>query len=88
MQRLHIIDGSQAADLPVTAKYEQNVGNGEDVRHIRDGASLQRMFALRLYLETPAIDIQRLVLWAVALLLFGNSNAHGKNLSFHVGAQV
>jgi len=85
MQRLHIIDGCQASDLSVAAKYERNFGNGEDVRHIRDGASFQRIFAIRPHLETPAVGIQRLVLWAVTTLLFGNSDAHGKNISFHVG---
>lgn len=85
MQRLHIIDGCQASDLSVAAKYERNFGNGADVRHIRDGASFKRIFAIRQHLETPVVGIQRLVLWAVTTLLFGNSDAHGKNISFHVG---
>ena len=85
MQRLHIIDGCQASDLSVAAKYERNFGNGKDVNHIRDGASFQRIFGIRPYLETPAVGIQRLVLWTVTTLLFGNSDAHGKNISFHVG---
>lgn len=85
MQRLHAIDGCQASDLSVAAKYERNFGNGADVRHIRDGASFQRIFGIRQHLETPAVGIQRLVLWAVSTLLFGNSDAHGKNISFHVG---
>ena len=85
MQRLHIIDGCQAVDLSVAAKYERNMGNGKDVAHIRDGASFQKIFGVRTYLETPAVGIQRLVLWAVTTLLFGNSDAHGKNISFHVG---
>lgn len=32
MQRLHVIDGCQASDLSVAAKYERNFGNGADVR--------------------------------------------------------
>ena len=85
MQRLHIIDGCQATDLSVGANYERNFGNGKDVAHIRDGASFQKIFAVRAHLETPAVGVQRLVLWAVTTLLFGNSDAHGKNISFHVG---
>lgn len=85
MQRLHVIDGCQAIDLSVAAKYERNMGSGKDVAHIRDGASFQKIFGVRAYLETPAVGIQRLVLWAVTTLLFGNSDAHGKNISFHVG---
>lgn len=85
LQRLHLIDGCQATDLSVTAKYERNMGSGEDVKHIRDGANFQKIFAVRNHLEIPAVGIQRLVLWAVTTLLFGNSDAHGKNISFHVG---
>jgi len=85
MKRLHIIDGCQAADLSVMAKYERNFGNGKDVAHIRDGASFPKIFAIKGYLETPATGVQRLVLWAVTTLLFGNSDAHGKNISFHTG---
>lgn len=85
MQRLHVIDGCQVTDLSVAAKYERNMGSGKDVAHIRDGASFQKIFGVRAYLETPAVGIQRLVLWAVTTLLFGNSDAHGKNISFHVG---
>jgi len=85
MRRLHIIDGCQATDLSVASKYERNLGSGKDVAHIRDGASLAKIFAVRAHLETPAVGVQRLVLWAVTTLLFGNSDAHGKNISFHVG---
>jgi len=88
MQRLHVIDGCQSSDLSVAAKYERNSGYGEDVKHIRNGASFQRVFGIRTHLETPAVGIQRLVLWAVTTLLFGNSDAHGKNISFHVGRAV
>ena len=85
MVRLHIIDGCQASDLSVAAKYERNIGNSEDVAHIRDGASFVKIFNVRPFLEVPAIGVQRLVLWAVTTLLFGNSDAHGKNISFYVG---
>ena len=84
-ERLHVIDGCQAMDLSVASKYERNLGNAEDVQHIRDGASFERLFGVRQYLETPAVGIQRLVLWAITSLLFGNSDAHGKNISFYVG---
>ncbi len=85
MERLQIIDGCQACDLSVAGKYERNFGNARDVAHIRDGASFQKIFAGRAHWETPAVGVQRLVLWAVTTLLFGNSDAHGKNISFHVG---
>ena len=84
VERLHIVDGCQATDLSVAAKYERNLGNGKDVAHIRDGASFERLFAIRQYLEQPAIGIRRMTMWVVTTLLTGNSDAHGKNLSFYV----
>ena len=84
VERLHIIDGCQATDAPVADKYERNFGNGPDVAHIRDGVGFGRLFALRPYLRQPAVGIRRMVLWAVTTLLTGNSDAHGKNISFHV----
>lgn len=83
-QRLHIIDACQATDVSVAAKYERNLGNGTDVAHIRDGASFERVFDTRQYLAQPAVGVRRMVMWAVTTLLMGNSDAHGKNLSFYV----
>jgi len=83
-ERLHIIDGCQATDIAVAAKYERNLGNGKDVAHIRDGASFERLFAIRQYLEQPAVGIRRMTMWAVTTLLTGNSDANGKNLSYYV----
>lgn len=83
VQRIHVIDGCQALDMPVSAKYERNVGNGDDVQHIRDGVSFPRLMEVRQRLEKPAMGVQVLVLWAVTTLLLGNSDAHGKNISFY-----
>lgn len=84
VERIHIIDGCQATDISVSAKYERNLGNGKDVAHVRDGASFERLFATRPYLEQPAVGIRRMTMWAVTTLLTGNSDAHGKNLSYYV----
>lgn len=84
VRRLHIIDGCQAANLPVAYKYERNVGHGADVAHIRDGMSFEKVFGLRGQWLVPAQGMQRLVFWAATTLLLGNSDAHGKNISFYV----
>jgi serine/threonine-protein kinase HipA len=85
VQRIHIIDGCQVLDMPVSAKYERNMGNGGDVAHICDGVSFERLLQGRAHLELPAVGVQRLVLWATTTLLLGNSDAHGKNISFYCG---
>lgn len=84
VRRVHIIDGCQALDVPPSMKYERNIGNGPDVRHIRDGVSLPRLLPVARLLEQPALDVRRLNYWAVLTLLLGNSDAHGKNISFMV----
>jgi len=85
VRRRHVIDGCQALDLPVSMKYERNLGSGRDVAHIRDGASFARLYALRPGLEHPAAGLRHMGFWSILTLLLGNSDAHGKNLSFHVG---
>jgi serine/threonine-protein kinase HipA len=84
VKRRHVIDACQAMDLPLSMKYERNVGSGKDVAHIRDGASLAGIHALRPLLENPAMGLRHITFWSILTLLLGNSDAHGKNLSFEV----
>lgn len=81
---IHIIDGCQALDRPVDHKYERNFGTGADVRHVRDGVSFEALGSLRRdgHLANVAVDLRQMAYWAVTTLLLGNSDAHGKNLSF------
>jgi len=87
VERIHIIDGCQALGLPVSYKYERLYGNNADVRHIRDGASLPKLFSL-LDQASPNPIAQRLKLlrWTIFQILIGNTDAHAKNLSFISGA--
>ena len=84
VRRTHVIDGCQALDLPVSLKYERNFGNAPAVRDIREGASFEKLFSLERHLENPAQARQVMLRWALFQLFIGNSDAHGKNLSFHV----
>jgi len=45
VMRRHVIDGCQSLNLPRDYKYERNLGDGRDVQHIRDGASLEKLFS-------------------------------------------
>jgi serine/threonine-protein kinase HipA len=86
VERLHVIDGCQMLDLPPTYKYERPFGNGEHVAGLREGASLPRLFdACRKYCNIPAAAINGFLHWALFQVLIGNSDAHGKNISFFVG---
>lgn len=82
VRRRHVIDACQALDMPVALKYERNMGGTEHVRHIRDGVSFEKLFMLAKEFENPAVARQFLLRWAILQLLIGNSDAHGKNLSF------
>jgi len=85
VERLHLIDGCQLLGLSVGMKYERPYGDGPDVRNIRDGASLRTLFqAINQYSLQPAVDRLALLRWAIFQVLIGNTDAHGKNLSFFV----
>ncbi|MGU7784644.1 HipA domain-containing protein [Burkholderia sp. PU8-34] len=84
VRRRHVIDGCQALDLPAPFKYERNLGNNQDVRNIREGASFEKLFALTPHLENPAAARTFMIRWALLQLLIGNSDAHAKNISFFV----
>ncbi|MES2534654.1 MAG: HipA domain-containing protein [Pseudomonadota bacterium] len=83
--RLQCIDGCQALGLPVDFKYEQPYGDGEDVKDIRDGASVKQFFALlnnkELMRATGPAKLAFLR-WVIFQVLIGNTDAHAKNLTF------
>jgi serine/threonine-protein kinase HipA len=85
VHRRHIIDAAQACDLPVSYKYECNLGRAEAVRHIRDGVSFERLFGCTDLTANKAAARLDMLRWALFQFLIGNSDAHGKNFSFFVG---
>ena len=87
VQRLHIIDVCQAADLPATYKYERNFGSAEMVRNIREGVSFEVLFDRVEQTVNKAAARLTLLRWALFQFLIGNSDAHGKNFSFFVRRQ-
>ncbi len=84
IERLHIIDGCQMLDLPSSYKYERNFGSGRDVSIIREGADFAKLFAATKRCEVPATAKLQLLDWALYNLIIGNTDAHGKNISFFI----
>jgi len=80
--RKQIIDGCQALNLPPEYKYERNFGKGRDVKNIRDGASLVKLFGFANQCANPALTKKKLLDWVLFNLLVFNADAHGKNISF------
>lgn len=87
VQRLHIIDACQAADLPASYKYERNFGSGEHVRDIREGVGFKVLFDRVDQTVNKAAARLTMLRWALFQFLIGNSDAHGKNFSFFVRRQ-
>jgi serine/threonine-protein kinase HipA len=85
VERLHLIDGCQMLDLPPTYKYERPFGKSGEGAKIRTGASLPNLFAACMLCQIPALAIRDLLNWILFQILIGNSDAHGKNISFYVG---
>ncbi|AIG00612.1 HipA domain protein [Alteromonas australica] len=79
--RRHVIDGCQALNLPRDYKYERNLGDGRDVQHIRDGASLRQLFELAKTMSSPVESLQWLINWQLFNLMISNYDSHGKNIS-------
>lgn len=82
VRRLHIVDGCQALGLAVGMKYERAYGEAVEVAHLRDGASLPKLFALVDQSPLPAVDRLGLLRWVIFQVLIGNTDAHAKNVSF------
>ncbi len=84
VERLHVVDSCQALNLSVNHKYERNFGSGHDVANIRDGVSLERLFSIAPLTQSEAATRMTLIRWTILQYLIGNSDAHGKNISFLV----
>lgn len=84
VQRKHIIDACQASDLPVSYKYERNIGRVGDAANYRDGVSLPVLFNILQFVNRKAADKLAMLRWTLFQLVVGNSDAHGKNFSFFV----
>lgn len=84
VRRRHMVDVCQACDLPVSHKYERNLGSGREVQHIRGGVSFERLFGCAGLTANKTATRLTLLRWALFQFLIGNSDAHGKNFSFLV----
>jgi len=82
IQKIHVIDSCQSLCLPVSYKYERNFGSGRDVKDIREGVSFEKLQSLINRCTIPLIENKKILEWTIVNLCLGNSDAHGKNISF------
>lgn len=84
VRKAHAVDGCQVLNLPPAYKYEQNLGSSRDVKDIRNGADLNGLLAFSNQCDLPGRAKQSILDWVVFNVLIGNSDAHGKNITFFV----
>lgn len=84
IEKIHIIDSCQALSLPSSFKYERNFGNGRDVKNIREGVSFKKLDSLSDKVKIPILAKKTTMEWSIVNLILGNSDAHGKNISYFV----
>jgi len=83
VDKVHVIDSCQALGVPPSFKYERNFGNQRDVKDVRQGVSLKKLNMLsKKYGQIPIIMKMKIIDWTIINLILGNSDAHGKNISF------
>ena len=80
--RKHIIDGCQALNLNVIHKYERAFG--KELQDYKEGASFEKIFTLIEKCSSPIIAKRNIITWIIVNLCLGNSDAHGKNISFFI----
>ncbi len=84
VSRRHIIDSCQELNLLSSYRYERNFGQDKDVSSIREGVSFKKLFNLTMRCDVLAVNQLELINWMLFNLLIGNSDAHGKNISFFI----
>lgn len=87
VERLHVIDLCQACDVPVSYKYERNVGTTAAAALYRDGTSFASLFSQVTHVHRKAVEKLAMLRWALFQLVIGNCDAHGKNYSFFVNEE-
>lgn len=87
VKKLHLIDGCQFLGVPTSYKYERNFGTSRDVKDIKEGVSFKKLDEITHLTKIPLVAKKTLLEWSIVNLILGNSDAHGKNISFFVGIE-
>ena len=83
VKRFHMIDGCQALGFKSSDKYERNLGT-DTFKDYREGVSIPKLMDIIDKTKIPLKTKMELANWVVVNLCLGNSDAHGKNISFFI----
>lgn len=84
VSRIHIIDGCQALNIPPTFKYQRIVPDGPNRDDYLSPVSAHHLSVFCKECIVPAKAQLQLLQWILFNLLIGNTDSHGKNISFFV----
>lgn len=84
VSRIHVIDGCQALNIPPTFKYQRIVPDGPHRDDYLSPVSAHSFSEFCKSCRVPAKAQLQLLQWIIFNLLIGNTDSHGKNLSYFV----
>ena len=82
--RRHLIDGCQALNVPPTFKYQRIIPVGPERDHYMGPINVGNLSLFCEKCKVPAKARLRVLRWILLNLLIGNSDNHGKNISYFV----
>ena len=84
VKRRPVIDACQALGKTSSLKYECPFGRGYEAKPLSLGVSFGALCGLAAHAADPLAMVTELLDWRLFNLIVGNTDAHGKNLSFFV----
>lgn len=82
--RRHLIDGCQALNAPPAFKYQRIIPVGPDRDHYMGPVNVESLSRFCDECQVPAKARLQVLRWILLNLLIGNSDNHGKNISYFV----
>ena len=84
INKKHIIDGVQLLNMPPEYKYQKVYGENSAI----EGVTISKLSnAIEKYTKNPLKEKDKFINWVLFNLIIGNTDAHGKNISFYVGKE-
>ncbi len=84
VKRRPVIDACQALGKTSSLKYECPFGRGYEAKPLSLGVSFAALCGLAAHAADPMAMVTELLDWRLFNLIVGNTDAHGKNMSFFV----
>lgn len=84
VSRVHIIDGCQALNAPPEFKYERVILTGPERDNYLGPINVENLSRFNSQCRVPAKAQMQLLNWILFNLLIGNTDNHGKNISYFV----